>query len=131
MILPQTYGFVLILMVLCLFCWGSWANTFKLAGKYRFEIYYVDFAIGCMAIALIYAFTVGNLGYDGFQFLDDLEHAGKRQWFYGFLAGVVFNLANMLLVAAVSVAGMAIAFTVGIGVAIIVGSALSLAIKDR
>jgi glucose uptake protein len=126
MILPQTYGLVLILMALCLFCWGSWANTFKLAGKYRFEAYYVDFAIGCMIVALILAFTLGNLGYDGFSFVDDLEHAGKRQWFFGFLAGILFNLGNMLLVAAVSVAGMAIAFPVSIGIAIIMGSILSL-----
>jgi glucose uptake protein len=129
MILPQNYGLVLLLMALCLFCWGSWANTFKLAGKVRFEVYYMDFAIGCMVMALLYAFTVGNLGYDGFSFMDDLEHAGKRQWFYGFLAGVIFNLGNMLLMASVSVAGLAIAFPVGIGVSVIVGSILALISK--
>jgi glucose uptake protein len=72
---------------------------------------------------------VGNLGYDGFSFLDDLEHAGKRQWFYGFVAGVIFNFANMLLVAALSVSGMAVAFPVGIGMAIIMGSFLSYIVK--
>src|SRR5579863_2235821 len=122
MILPQTYTAVLMLMVFSLLCWGSWANTFKLAAKYRFEMYYVDFAVGCMVLALICAFTLGNLGFDGFSFLDDLEHAGKRQWLYAFVAGGIFNLANMLLVAAISVSGLAVAFPAGIGVAIIMGS---------
>jgi glucose uptake protein len=129
MILPQTYAAVLFLMILSLFCWGSWANTYKLAGKWRYELYYFDFAAGVAIAAFIYAFTVGNLGYDGFSFLDDLMHAGKRQWLYGFMAGVIFNLANMILMSAISVAGMAVAFPVGIGVATIVGTTLAYAAK--
>jgi glucose uptake protein len=102
-------------------CWGSWANTYKLAGKWRFELFYFDYAFGVLLAATIYAFTVGSLGFDGFSFIDDLMHAGKRQWFYGFTGGVVFNLANMLLVAAISVAGLAVAFPVGIGLALVIG----------
>jgi glucose uptake protein len=127
MILPQTHAAVLFLMILSLFCWGSWANTYKLAGKWRYELYYFDFAAGVALAAFLYAFTVGNLGYDGFSFLDDLMHAGKRQWLYGLMAGVIFNLANMILMSAISVAGMALAFPVGIGVATIVGTALAYA----
>ena len=125
MILPQTYSLVWLLMAFSLICWGSWANTYKLAGKFRFEVYYLDFAIGCLAIAILYAFTVGNLGFDSFSFIDDLEHAGKREWLYAFTAGVIFNLGNMLLTAAVSVGGMAVAFPVGIGMALILGSLLA------
>jgi glucose uptake protein len=121
MILPESYGTALALMILSMICWGSWANTYKLAGKWRFELYYFDYAIGVMLAAAIYAATAGTLGFDGFTFVDDLMHAGKRQWFYGFVAGVVFNLANMLLVAAISVAGLAVAFPVGIGMALIIG----------
>jgi glucose uptake protein len=121
MILPQTYLATLVLMIFGMLCWGSWANTFKLAGKWRFELFYFDYAFGVLLAALIYAFTAGSLGFDGFAFMDDLMHAGKRQWLYGFSGGVVFNLANMLLVAAISVAGMAVAFPVGIGVALVVG----------
>ena len=122
MILPQTYGLVLALMIFSLLCWGSWANTFKLAGKYRFELYYVDFAIGCLLIALVYAFTVGNLGFDGFSLLDDLEHTMKRQWLFGFVGGVLFNLGNMLLMSAVSVGGLTVAFPTAIGTALILSS---------
>src|SRR5574340_1234128 len=121
MTLPQTYFAALLLMILGMLCWGSWANTFKIAGKWRFELFYFDYAIGVLAAALICALTFGSLGFDGFSFIDDLMHSGKRQWFYGFCGGVVFNLANMLLVAAISVAGMAVAFPVGIGMALVIG----------
>src|SRR5215472_2676191 len=107
MFLPQTSGAVLILLLLSLVCWGSWANTLKMAGRYRYELYYLDFALGCIAIAVVLAFTAGNLGFDGFSFFDDLEHAGKRQWLFAFVAGVLFNLGNMLFTAAISVGGMA------------------------
>jgi glucose uptake protein len=125
MILPQTHAAVLFLMILSLLCWGSWANSYKLAGKWRYELFYFDFAAGVALFAFLYAFTVGNLGYDGFSFMDDLMHAGKRQWLYGFMGGVIFNLANMILMSAISVAGMAVAFPVGIGVATVVGTTLA------
>ena len=128
MILPQTYAVALCLMILSMLCWGSWANTYK-ASKWRFELYYFDFSVGLLALALILAFTVGSMGFDGFTFLDDMFHAGKRQWFYGFVAGVVFNLANMLLMGAIAVAGMAVAFPVAIGLALIIGVVSNYAIK--
>ena len=128
MILPQTYAVALCLMILSMLCWGSWANTYK-ASKWRFELYYFDFSVGLLAVALILAFTVGSMGFDGFTFLDDMFHAGKRQWFYGFLAGVVFNLANMLLMGAIAVAGMAVAFPVAIGLALIIGVVSNYVIK--
>src|SRR5262245_29534217 len=99
MILPQTYPLVLACMILSLFCLGSWVCMFKLAGNWRYELFYLDFAFGLAIAVLIYSFTVGNLGYDGFNFLDDLQHAGKRQWMYAFLAGLIFNLGNMFLMA--------------------------------
>jgi len=129
MILPQTQTAVLLLMILSLLSWGSWANSYKFAGKWRFELYYVDFALGVAIAAFVYAFTVGNMGYDGFSFMDDLMHAGKRQWLYGFMGGVVFNFGNLLLMAAISVAGMAVAFPVGMGVATILGTVLAYAAK--
>jgi glucose uptake protein len=115
------------LMVLSLLCLGSWAAAFKLGGKWRFEVFYLDFALGLLFAAVVYSFTVGNLGYDGFNFLDDLGHAGKRQWLYVFLAGIIFNLGNMLLMGAISVAGLAVAFPMGMGIAIVVSTGLGLA----
>ena len=127
MILPQSYPSVLFLMVLSLLCLGSWASAYKFAGKWRFELFYLDFAIGLLLASVIFAFTVGNLGYDGFNFLDDLQHAGKRQWMYVFIAGLIFNLGNMLLMAAVSVCGLAVAFPMGMGMALLLGTGLGIA----
>src|SRR6476619_1201640 len=129
MTLPQTYFATLALTILSMLCWGSWANTFKMAGKWRFELFYFDFAFGVMLAALAVAMTLGTLGFDGFLFMDDLMHAGCRQWFNGFMGGVIFNLANMLLVAAISLAGMAVAFPVGIGMALIIGVVWNYMIK--
>jgi len=124
MILPQTSMQSLVLMIVSLLLLGSWAITLKMTGKWRFELFCLDFALGAAIVAIIYAATLGSLGFDGFSFRDDLMHAGKRQWFFAFLAGVVFNLGNMLLMAAVSVAGLAVAFPLGIGLALMLGVGL-------
>jgi glucose uptake protein len=131
MTLPQTYIATLVLTILTMLCWGSWANTFKLAGNWRFELFYFDYSIGVLLAALFAAFTFGTLGSDGFQFMDDLMQTGKRNILFGFLGGVVFNLANMLLVAAISVAGMAVAYPVGIGLALVIGVVWTYVIKPQ
>lgn len=131
MTLPQTYVASLILMIFSMLCWGSWANTFKLAGNWRFELFYFDYSIGVLLAAGIAAFTFGTLGSDGFQFMDDVLQTGKRNLFYGLIGGVVFNLANMLLVAAISVAGLAVAFPVGIGMALVIGVVWNYVIKPQ
>ena len=131
MVLPQTYGAALLLVIVSMLCWGSWANTFKLAGKWRFELFYYDYSLGVLIAATIYALTLGNFGYDGFVFADDLMHAGKRQIFFGAVGGVVFNLANMLLVAAISLAGLSVAFPVGIGLALVIGVVWNYILKPQ
>ncbi len=125
MILPQTVLQCLLLMILGTLCLGSWAATYRSARKLRFELYYVDYALGVGATALTYAFTAGNMGYDGFGVLDDLMHAGKRQWLFAFAGGVTFNLANMLIVGAISIAGMAVALMLGAGLGILAGIGIS------
>ena len=131
MILPQTYGAALLLTLVSMLCWGSWANTFKLAGKWRFELFYYDYSLGLLIAATIYALTFGNLGSDGFAFTDDLVHAGKRQILFGAVGGIVFNLANMLLVAAISLAGLSVAFPVSIGLALVIGVVWNYILKPQ
>lgn len=125
MTLPTTYSAALLLTVLTMLCWGSWANTFKLTGKltkqWRFELFYYDYSMGVFLLALVAALTLGSSGFDGLPFFDNLMDSGHKRWAFGLAGGVVFNLANMLLVAAISVAGLAVAFPVGIGLALVVG----------
>jgi glucose uptake protein len=120
MILPTTYATALFLTILSMICWGSWANTFKLTKKWRFELFYFDYSFGVLLAGVIAAFTYGSMG-DDLSFMDNLLIAGKRQIAYALAAGIVFNLANMLLVAAISLAGLAVAFPVGIGLALVIG----------
>ena len=120
MIIPQTYGVALLLIVLSMVCWGSWANTFKLAGKWRFELFYYDYSLGVLLAAIVAAYTFGSMG-DELSFSDNLLVAGRRNMAYAVAGGAVFNLANMLLVAAISVAGLAVAFPIGIGIALVEG----------
>lgn len=120
MILPTTYEVALLLLIVSMLSWGSWANTFKLARNWRFELFYFDYAFGVLLLALLAAFTFGSMG-DNLSFSDNLMIAGKRHMAYAFAAGCVFNFANMLLVAAISLTGLAVAFPVGIGLALVIG----------
>jgi glucose uptake protein len=120
MILPTTYATALLLTLVSMLCWGSWANTFKMTKKWRFELFYFDYAFGVLLAAIIAALTFGSMG-EELSFEDNLLITGKRNMFFGFAAGVVFNIANMLLVAAISISGMAVAFPIGIGLALVIG----------
>jgi glucose uptake protein len=122
MILPASYTTLMLLLFLGMFAWGTWANTIKATGdQWRFELYCFDFAIGTILAATVIALTWGNLGFDGFSFMDDLHLAGKRQELLAFGAGGIFNLGNMLLLAGVSLVGMGVAFPVAMGVGLVVG----------
>ena len=121
MILPTTYLAALVLLVFSMICWGSWANTQKLAGKWRFELFYYDYSFGVVLCAVIAAFTLGQILPRELSVTDNFLIASKRQMAWAAGAGIIFNLANLLLVAAISVSGMAVAFPIAIGLALIIG----------
>lgn len=121
MILAQNHFQAILLLVLSALCWALWPGLHKMTHKWRYELFCMDLAIGVGIAIAIYAFTVGSLGFDGFSFMDDLMHAGKRQWLFAFAAGVIFNLANMILLGAISVAGMSVAVPIGLGTSSVIG----------
>ena len=122
MFILSSYGLAIAFTVITMVCWGSWANTQKLAARnWRFELFYWDYVIGVLALALIFAFTFGSVGEDGRGFLADIQQADMSNIGSTLLGGVVFNAANILLVAAIALAGMSVAFPVGIGIALIMG----------
>ncbi|NMC19145.1 MAG: multidrug DMT transporter permease [Thermogutta sp.] len=122
MFVLESYPAAVVFCIITMLCWGSWANTQKLAGRsWRFELFYWDYVIGVLLTALILAFTMGSMGDKGRPFLEDLAQAQWPAQGWALLGGVVFNAANILLVAAIALAGMAVAFPVGIGLALIVG----------
>ncbi len=122
MVVIYSYEVAVFLAFITMLCWGSWANTQKLAQKkWPFQLFYWDYAIGVLLLALLLAFTAGSTGSEGRSFLSDLAQADARSLFMAFLGGVVFNLANILLVSAIAIAGMAVAFPIGIGLALVLG----------
>jgi glucose uptake protein len=121
MTLPNTYGMVLMLTILTMICWGSWANVLKFAKGWRFELLYYDYSIGVALGAALIGLTFGTWGSDGPSFINDLKHAGTTNIICGFAGGVIFNLSNILVVGAISVAGMGVGFPIGVGLALIVG----------
>jgi glucose uptake protein len=125
MLLPATYHTALFLMILSMVCWGSWANTLKLCPGYRFQLFYWDYALGLAVAALAWGLTAGTLGHSGPAFLADVAQAPLGPVLFAIAGGVVFNIANLLLVAAIDVAGLAVAFPVGIGLALVVGAVSS------
>lgn len=122
MFVVRKYSVAVVFCVITMFCWGSWANTQKQAGEtWRFELFYWDYVFGVMLMALIFAFTLGSLGRGGRSFLADVRQAKLGSIGSALLGGVIFNAANILLVAAIDIAGMAVAFPVGIGLALVLG----------
>jgi glucose uptake protein len=122
MFIPQSYSLAIILCIVTMLCWGSWGNTQKLAGKsWRFELYYWDYVIGILLFSLLLGFTLGSTGAQGRGFIDDIRQADSGNILNAALGGVIFNASNILLVAAMSIAGMAVAFPVGVGIALALG----------
>ena len=122
MFVLESYAVAVAFCVITMLCWGSWANTQKLAGRrWRFELFYWDYVFGVLLMALIFAFTLGSLGDSGRGFLADVRQADPQNLGSAFLGGVVFNAANILLVAAIAISGMSVAFPVGIGLALVLG----------
>ncbi|HEX2395735.1 MAG TPA: GRP family sugar transporter [Bacteroidales bacterium] len=126
MVLVENYTLAVLLCILAMICWGSWQNTQNLAGKkWRFELYYWDFILGIFLFSLIMAFTFGSFGSSGRPFSADLKQAGVSHLASAALGGAIWNLGTLLLIAAISIAGMSVAFPVGGGIGWILGIAVN------
>ncbi|MGH2563349.1 MAG: GRP family sugar transporter [Ginsengibacter sp.] len=122
MLIIENYSTAIVFCVITMLCWGSWANTQKLAAAtWRFELFYWDYVFGILLLALIFGFTLGSNGSGGRSFVEDISQANAHNIFSAVIGGIIFNAANILLVAAIAIAGMAVAFPVGIGLALVIG----------
>ena len=120
----SNYTLAVALCVVCMFCWGSWGNTQKLAGKtWRFELFYWDYVIGLVLFALFAGLTLGStVSGSPWGFAANLKSSFGPAWLWPLAAGIVFNLSNILLSASIAVAGMSVAFPVGVGLALVGGT---------
>ncbi|UCG86565.1 MAG: multidrug DMT transporter permease [Gemmatimonadota bacterium] len=122
MVIVESYPVAVLMCAVTMLCWGSWANTQKLASKeWRFQLFYWDYAVGVLLLSLIFALTLGSFGDLGRSFFADIGQASGGAIWSALLGGIVFNLSNILLVAAIDIAGMAVAFPIGVGLALVIG----------
>jgi glucose uptake protein len=122
MFIIDNYPLAVFFCIITMLCWGSWANTQKLAASsWRFELFYWDYVIGIVLLGLIFALTLGNSGNEGRGFIEDIGQASEKNIFSAITGGIIFNAANILLCAAIAIAGMSVAFPVGIGLALVIG----------
>jgi len=120
-------GLAIAFCVITMLGWGSWANTQKLAGKdkWPFQLYYWDYAVGVLALGVVVLFTLGSMGSAGMGAMQNLSQASGGAMTRAFLSGVLFNISNILLVVAIDAAGMSVAFPVGVGLALVIGTVMS------
>lgn len=122
MFIINSYTLAVVFCFITMLCWGSWGNTQKLAGKtWRYELFYWDYVIGMVLFTLLLGFTMGSFGTEGRSFVADLSQADMRSIGWVILGGVIFNASNILLSASTSLAGMAVAFPLGCGLALVLG----------
>lgn len=131
MFVPSTFHAALFMTILSTICWGSFANTFKVTKNYRFELYYWDYGLGIFLIALLLAFTMGSFGGGADAFIHNLRAADGINLFYAALGGFIFNIVNVLLVAGIEMVGLAVAFPISIGIALVEGVVLSYILQPR
>ncbi len=111
-----------VMCVITMICWGSHANALKLLTKsYSFSYYYWDFVIGYLVVPILIGLTFGTFGNSGRGFFEDLIQGSNTSFMYAILGGFVFNLSNILFISAVNIAGMAVAFPIGVGIALVEG----------
>jgi glucose uptake protein len=123
---PHSYATALFLMTLSMLCWGTWANTEKLTRQWLFELFYFDYSIGLLLCSLLVALTLGRLDpASPDSFFLNLQAASPRSVWLAFAGGAVFSVGNILIVDAIAVAGMAVAFPIGAGLALVLGAVLN------
>lgn len=122
MFIVHSYTLAVVLCFVTMLCWGSWGNTQKMASKnWRYELYYWDYVIGILLFSILLGFTLGSFGTQGRSFIEDLQQISGRNYLNALIGGVIFNASNILLSASVSLAGLAVAFPVGVGLALVLG----------
>lgn len=122
MFIVQSYTLAVVFCFITMLCWGSWGNTQKLASKnWRYELFYWDYVIGMVLFAFLLGITMGSIGTEGRPFFQDLAQADAANIGSVILGGVIFNASNILLSASVSLAGLSVAFPLGVGLALVLG----------
>ncbi len=122
MYIVNSYTLAVVLCFITMICWGSWGNTQKMAAKsWRYELFYWDYVLGMVLFSALLGFTLGSYGEEGRSFLADLTQGTEDSFLWILIGGIIFNASNILLSASISLAGMSVAFPLGVGIALVLG----------
>src|SRR6201992_3912121 len=119
---PEAYAAALVFMIGSMLGWGCGPNTMKLTPGYPFQLFYWDYVIGIIVASLFWGHTLGSMNGGPSSFMNNIHSADTRHVLFAIAGGAVFNVANLLLVAAIEIAGLAVAFPIGIRLALVGGS---------
>lgn len=126
MFIINNYLLAVVFCFITMLCWGSWGNTQKLAAKsWRYELFYWDYVIGMVLFSLLICFTMGSFGSEGRPFIQDIAQVSAKNVFSIILGGIIFNASNILLSASTSIAGMSVAFPLGVGLSLVLGTIIN------
>ncbi len=126
MFVVESYGLAVVLNFITMICWGSWANSKKmLSADWPFDNFYWDYVLGVFLLATTLGVTLGSHGMVGRSFFVDLAQVAPNSVGLALLGGIIFNLANIMVVGAIELAGMAIVFPIAIGIALVLGVAIN------
>lgn len=126
MFIINSYLLAVVFCFITMMCWGSWGNTQKLAAKsWRYELFYWDYVIGMVLFSLLICFTMGSFGSEGRPFVEDIAQVSLKNVGSIILGGIIFNASNILLSASTSIAGMAVAFPLGVGLSLVLGTIIN------
>lgn len=126
MFIINSYPLAVVFCFITMLCWGSWGNTQKLLSRsWRYELFYWDYVLGMVVFSLLISLTMGSIGSAGRPFLQDLVQVTPENVGSIILGGVIFNASNILLSASTSLAGMAVAFPLGVGLSLVLGTVVN------
>ena len=122
MYIVSTYSIAVFFCIVTMLCWGSWANTSKCTNeKWPFTLFYWDYSFGLLLASLLYGITMGSTGEHGRGFFEDIAQADATSILYALAGGAIFNLSNLLVIAAIAIAGFSVAYPVTGGLALVLG----------
>eukprot|EP00971_Amphidinium_carterae_P039951 784467-Amphidinium_carterae.1 len=131
MLLPPTEGWALLAAVVSLVAWGSWTNFLVATkGRIRFECYYLDYSLAALVTSATCAATLGMTPGDGAlgslqTWPDDFSGIAPLKYLAALFAGVLFNASNIMLCKGIAMVGLALAFPLCIGTAMVEGVTLT------
>ncbi len=131
MYLVDNYSLAVFFTVITMICWGSWPNLQKLVPRYRFEMFYLDYALGILMFSVFMAFTFGSYGDSGRGFIADMSQAQPEFLFWATFGGFIWSTGTILITAGIAIAGMAVAFPIGGGIGWIFGILTSYIVRPE